>query len=207
MKLQNLLIMLKLMNIILRSPYKIKISLKIANVSPKNNQLDLSFYYLIMMVKKDINYIDVVVTPKKKISKLKIKIDADYCFEYNEGRYNAEEIYPLNLANLKSNINYYLHFRLKYLQYANITLSMNKMPFKPFNTVSISYYENYSNAFPKNYSNEIVSFEEVNDKLITYLTFDNNNTNINYVTLNFTPIYDIHNINTVLEIGGEPTIH
>ena len=84
---------------------------------------------------------------------------------------------------------------------------MNKMPFKPFNTVSISYYENYSNAFPKNYSNEIVSFEEVNDKLITYLTFDNNNTNINYVTLNFTPIYDIHNINTVLEIGGEPTIH
>jgi len=49
-----------------RSPYKIQISRKIANASPKNNQLDLSFYYLIMMVKKDINYIDVVVTPKKK---------------------------------------------------------------------------------------------------------------------------------------------
>ena len=59
----------------------------------------------------------------------------------------------------------------------------------------------------KIYSNQIVSFEEKNNKLIVYITIDNNNTNVNYAILNFTPIYDIDNINTVLKIGGEPTIH
>ena len=147
------------------------------------------------------------MTPKNKISNLKIKIDADYCFDYTEGNYNSKEIYPRNLTNLEANINYYLHFRLKHLQYANVSLSMNKMPSQPFNNVSISYYEDQSNAYPKNYSNQIVSFEEENNKLITNLTIYNNNTNVNYVTLNFTPIYDIDNINSVLKIGGEPTIH
>ena len=46
---------------------------KIANVSPKNNQLELSFYHNILH--NDINYINVVVIPKKKISNLKIKMD------------------------------------------------------------------------------------------------------------------------------------
>ena len=98
---------------------------------------------------KDISYVDVVVTPKNKISNIKIKIDADYCFDYTEGVYYADEIYPLNLTNLKSNINYYLHFRLKDKQYANITLSMNKMPSPPFNIVSISYYEDFLMHFQK----------------------------------------------------------
>ena len=84
---------------------------------------------------------------------------------------------------------------------------MNKMPFQPFNNVSISFYEDNCNAYPKNYSNQIVSFEEENNKLITNLTIYNNNTNENYATLNFTPIYDIDNINSVLTIGGAPTIH
>ena len=55
---------------------------------------------------KDISYANVVVTTKK-ITNLKIKIDVEYCFDYTEGDYNADEIYPLNLTNLKSNINYY----------------------------------------------------------------------------------------------------
>ena len=156
---------------------------------------------------KDISYVDVVVTPKNKISNIKIKIDADYCFDYTEGDYNADKIYPLNLTNLKSNINYYLHFRLKDLQYAYVTLALNKMPSQPFNNVSISYYEGKSNAYPKNYSNQIISFEEVNNKLVANITIDNNNTNIKYATLNFTPIYDIDNINTALKIGGDPTLH
>ena len=59
----------------------------------------------------------------------------------------------------------------------------------------------------KIYSNQIVSFEEKNNKLIVYITIDNNNTNVNYATLNFTPIYDIDNINSVLTIGGDSTIH
>ena len=184
-----------------------ELSYKIANVSPKNKKLLLSFYYIIWEGYKDISYVNVVVTPKKKISNLKIKIDADYCFDYTEGSYNADEIYPLNLTNLEANINYYLHFRLKHLQYANVSLSMNKMPFQPFNNVSISFYEDKSNAYPKNYSNQIVSFEEENNKLITNLTIYNNNTNVKYVTLNFTPIYDIDKINSVLAIGGEPSIH
>ena len=46
---------------------------KVANASPKNNQLQLSFYHFI--VHNDINYINVVVIPKRKISNLKIKID------------------------------------------------------------------------------------------------------------------------------------
>jgi hypothetical protein len=44
---------------------------KIANVSPKNNQLELSFYHNILHI--DINYITVVVIPKKKSSKFKNK--------------------------------------------------------------------------------------------------------------------------------------
>ena len=84
---------------------------------------------------------------------------------------------------------------------------MNKMPSQPFNIVSISHYEDKSNASPKNYSNQIVSFEEVDNKLVANITNDNNNTNVKYATINFTPIYDIDKINTVLNIGGEPTIH
>ena len=182
------------------------ISYKIANASPRKNNLKLSFYYIMWRGYKDISYANVVVTPEKKIENLKIKIDVDYCFDYTDIGYNADEIYPLNLTNLKSNINYYLHFRLKDKQYANITLSMNKMPSQPFNIVSISHYEDKSNASPKNYSNQIVSFEEVDNKLVANITIDNNNTNVKYATLNFTPIYDIDNINTVLKIGGESTL-
>jgi hypothetical protein len=82
---------------------------------------------------------------------------------------------------------------------------MNKMSSQPFNVVSLSYYEDYTNSYPKNYSDQIVSFEEVNNKLVSNLTINNNNININYITLNFTPIYDIDYINTLLEIGGAPT--
>ena len=153
---------------------------KIANVSPKNNRLKLSFYYIFF--DNDINYIDVVITPNKKIANLKVKIDLDYCFDLTTG-YNSNEIYPKNLTNLKSKINYYLHFRLKYLQYANITLSMNKMPFQPFNIVSISFYEDQTNSYPKNYSNQVVSFEEINNKLLTNLTIHNNNKNTKLITL------------------------
>ena len=174
---------------------------KIANVSPRNNQLELSFYHNILH--NDINYINVVVIPKQKISNLKIKIVLDYFFDLNFV-HNLDEIYSKNLTNLNSKINYYLNIRLKYLQYANITLSMNKMPSQPFNNVSISYYEDYSNAYPKNYSNQIVSFEEVNNKLITNLNIHNNNNSIQFITLNFTPLYNIDYIDTSLKIGGAP---
>jgi len=174
---------------------------KIANVSPKNNQLDLSFYHNILHI--DINYINVVVIPKKKISNLKIKIDLDYFFDLNFV-YNSDEIYFKNLTNLKSKINYYLNIRLKYLQHANITLSMNKMASQPFNNISISYYEDYSNAYPKKYSNQIVSFEEVNNKLVTNLTIDNNNDSIQFIILNFIPLYNIEYIDTILKIGEAP---
>ena len=46
---------------------------KIESASPKNNHLQLSFYHFIFH--NDINYINVVVIPKKKISNLKIKMD------------------------------------------------------------------------------------------------------------------------------------
>jgi hypothetical protein len=94
-----------------------------------------------------------------------------------------------------------------YLEYANITLSMNKMSSQPFNSVSISYYENENNAFPKDYSNQIVSFGEVNNKFVSNLTIHNNYSSeyINYITLNFTPTYDIDYIDILLEIGGTPT--
>jgi len=174
---------------------------KIANVSPKNNQLDLSFYHNILHI--DINYINVVVIPKKKISNLKIKIDLDYFFDLNFV-YNSDEIYFKNLTNLKSKINYYLNIRLKYLQHANITLSMNKMASQPFNNISISYYEDYSYAYPKKYSNQIVSFEEVNNKLVTNLTIDNNNDSIQFIILNFIPLYNIEYIDTILKIGEAP---
>ena len=48
---------------------------KIEDEFPENNQLQLSFYHSI--IHNDINYIDVVVIPKKKISNLKIKIELD----------------------------------------------------------------------------------------------------------------------------------
>ena len=182
-----------------RSPSSI--THKIANVSPKNNQLELSFYHNILH--NDINYINVVVIPKKQISNLKIKIDLDYFFDLNFA-YNSDEIYCKNLTNLKSKINYYLNIRLKYLQHANLTLSMNKMASLPFNNVSISYFEDYSNAYPKKYSNHIISFEEVNNKIVTNLTIHNNNNNIQFITLNFTPLYNIDIIETVLKIGGVP---
>ena len=83
---------------------------------------------------------------------------------------------------------------------------MNKMPSPPFNIASISHYEDKSNASPKNYSNQIVSFEEVDNKLVANITIDNNNTNVKYATINFTPIYDNDKINIILKIGGEPTI-
>ena len=179
---------------------------EISKVSPKNNQLELSFYHLIWGGYYDINYIDVVVNPIKKIANLKIKIDLDYCYDLNYG-ISEDEKYSAQLKNLKSNLNYYLHLRLKYLQYANITLSMNKMSSQPFDSVSISYYENKHNAYPKDYSSQIVSFEEVNNKFVSNLTIYNNysSEDINYVTLNFTPIYDIDYIDTFLEIGGAPT--
>ena len=82
---------------------------------------------------------------------------------------------------------------------------MNKMSSQPFNVVSLSYYEDNTNLYPKNYSNQIVSFKEVNNKLISNLTIHNNNININYITLNFTPIYDIDYIDILLEIGGAPS--
>ena len=93
---------------------------------------------------------------------------------------------------------------MKYLQHANLTLSMNKMASLPFNNVSISYFEDYSNAYPKKYSNHIISFEEVNNKIVTNLTIHNNNNNIQFITLNFTPLYNIDIIETVLKIGGVP---
>ena len=46
---------------------------KIESISSKNNHLQLSFYHFIFH--NDINYINVVVIPKKKISNLTIKID------------------------------------------------------------------------------------------------------------------------------------
>ena len=46
---------------------------KIANDSPKNNLIHLSFHHFI--IHNDINYINVVVIPKTKISNLKIKMD------------------------------------------------------------------------------------------------------------------------------------
>ena len=174
---------------------------KIANVSPKNNQLELSFYHNILHI--DINYINVVVIPKKEISNLNIKIDLDYFFDLNFV-YNSDEIYSKNLTNLQSKINYYLNIRLKNLQYANITLSINKMPSQPFNNVYISYYEDYSNAYPNKYINQIVSFKEVNNKLVTNLTIHNNN-NIQFIILNFTPLYNIDYIDIVLKIGEAPT--
>ena len=83
---------------------------------------------------------------------------------------------------------------------------MNKMPFQPFNTVSISFYEDKTNSYPKNYSNQVVSFEEINNKLLTNLTIHNNDNNTKFVTLNFTPLYDIDYIYSLLKIGGAPTI-
>jgi len=76
----------------------------IANVPPENNKLKLSFYYLTSM---RTDYIYIIVTPKIKIANLKIKINTDYCYYLNNG-YDYPEIYPKNLTNLKSNINYYL---------------------------------------------------------------------------------------------------
>ena len=35
---------------------------------------------------------------------------------------------------------------------------MKKMPSPPFNNVSISYYEDKTNSYPKKYYNQIVSF-------------------------------------------------
>jgi len=88
-------------------------------------------------------------------------------------------------------------------QYANIFLSINKMPSTPFNIVSISLYEDKSKRYPKNYSNPIISFKEVDNKLVANITIDNNNTNVKYDILNFTPIYDIDKINSILKIGGK----
>ena len=95
---------------------------------------------------------------------------------------------------------------MRYLQHANITLSMNKMPSQPFNTVYISHYEDKSNAFPREYSSQNVSFEEENNKLVTNLTIHNNINNTNFFTLKFTPSYDVDKIYALLAIGGVPTI-
>ena len=181
-----------------------RVSLKIANGSPKKNNLILSFYHIIWKG-YNISYIDVVFEPKKKIKNLKIRIYADYCFDLND-YYTSKEIYPKNLTNLKANIDYYLHFYLKYLQHANLTLSMNKMPSQPFNAVYISHYEDKSNAFPKNYSSQNVTFEEENNKLVTNLTIHNNINNTHYFTIKFRPSYDIDKIHAILAIGGVPTI-
>ena len=81
---------------------------------------------------------------------------------------------------------------------------MNKMTSQPFNNISISYYEDYSNAYPNKYINQIVSFKEVNNKLVTNLTIHNNN-NIQFIILNFTPLYNIDYIDIVLKIGEAPT--
>ena len=47
--------------------YTTKDTHDIANVTPKNNQLELSFYHLIWEGYDNISYIDVVVTPKKRL--------------------------------------------------------------------------------------------------------------------------------------------
>ncbi len=85
---------------------------------------------------------------QKKIANLKIKNDLDYCYDLNYD-ISADEKYPSQLKDLKSKLNYYLYLKLKYLQYANLTLLMNKISFQTFNNVSILYYEDKSNAFPK----------------------------------------------------------
>jgi len=54
-----------------RSPSSV--TRKIESSAPKNNQLELSFNHNILH--NDINYVNVVVIPKRKISNLKIKID------------------------------------------------------------------------------------------------------------------------------------
>ena len=177
---------------------------QIANASPKKNNLILSFYHIIWGG-YNVSNIDVVFEPKKKIKNLKIRIYADYCFDLND-YYTSKEIYPKNLTDLKANIDYYLHFHMRYLQHANITLSMNKMPSQPFNTVYISHYEDKSNAFPREYSSQNVSFEEENNKLVTNLTIHNNINNTNFFTLKFTPSYDVDKIYALLAIGGVPTI-
>jgi len=54
-----------------RSPSSV--TRKIESSAPKNNQLELSFNHNILH--NDINYVNVVVIPKRKISNLKIKMD------------------------------------------------------------------------------------------------------------------------------------
>ena len=143
--------------------------------------------------------------PKNNIRDFKIRINADYCFNLY-GYYASTEIYPQNITNLKANITYYFHFHMEHLQHANITLSMNKMPSKPFKKILISYYESKSNSFPIKYSSQILSFEEENNKLSTNFTIHNNISNAYFFTVKFKPLYDIDKICAILEIGGVPPI-
>jgi hypothetical protein len=93
---------------------------------------------------------------------------------------------------------------LLYLQTAKVKLSFNKMSSKPFNNIYISEYEDKGNSYPIKYSNEIVSFNKLSNSLITNITINNYDYNYNtkYIILNFSSLYDIDNLQVLLDIGG-----
>ena len=173
----------------------------IKKVSPKNNKLRLSFYYIIYS--KETNYLAFIIEPNTKITNIQIKVEVNYCYNLNSN-YNLYDNFTENLSNLKSGTNYYLHFSLLYLQTAKVKLSFNKMSSKPFNNIYISEYEDKGNSYPIKYSNEIVSFNKLSNSLVTNITINNYDYNYNtkYIILNFSSLYDIDNLQVLLDIGG-----
>ena len=173
----------------------------IKNVSPKNNELELSFFYNIYS--SDTNCIAFILTPNTKISNIKIKAEVDYCY-YLNSYYNLYDNFTENLSNLKSGTNYNLLFKFFYLETAKIKLSINKMSLQPFNNIYITEYEGKENAYPIKYS-----YEKLSSEAETTLTFCNYNYNINdnpkYINLNFTPLNNIDNLKVFLDIGGGVT--
>ena len=173
----------------------------IKKVAPKNNQLELSFYYNIYY--KETNYVAFILEPNTKISNMKIRAEINYCYDLNS-HFNPYDNFTTNLTNIKSGINYYLHFSWLYLQTAKIKLSMDEMSSQPFNNIYISEFEGTGNSYPIKYSNEIVSYEKLNGELVANIIISNYNNEYNgtSIILNITSLYDIDNLQVLLDIGG-----
>ena len=81
---------------------------------------------------------------------------------------------------------------------------MDEMSSQTFNNIYISEFEGTANSYPIKYSNEIVSYEKLNGELVANIIISNYNNEYNgtSIILNITSLYDIDNLQVLLDIGG-----
>jgi hypothetical protein len=107
---------------------------------------------------------------------------------------------PSNFYNLSAEYPYYFNilFRDIKIKNANLSLSLDYNPIKPFKSLFV--YE-YSSKFT-NEKNIPISYEKVNDKDIIFLPYIISSQNIYSIAFKIVPEYNIDNIWAKITLGG-----